>query len=514
MSKSEETDNPEDRRPSALGKEPLLENVSPGEGCPVKMHNGKPCGRPVHQASATIDPTSVCLMHSHDPDKNDSDFQKEFETILDAAGDGVADFTSFVFPSAKYESREFRALCVFKGAAFTQKSDFRLASFKRDVIFESAIFLQDATFNLASFQQESVFMAAKFMRNANFVRARFQDWARFIRVTFADAVDFGGASFAGTAYFWRARFAGDANFYKARFSGLVFFREAKFLQRAEFRHTRFRNDAMELPGPVFPGAEFAQPEKVVFYKTHLGQALFYSCDVSKVTFSSVDWLLRKGTKTKIRKVLEEDVDLKNAPGLKPRDGNPDERDYRLIAELYQQLKKNYDERKDYWTAGDFHYGEMEMKRLHSDSKRPSVRWLHRHLGLVALYRYASQYGESYMQPALWFIVVLFIFALLYPAVGLRDGSAKYRAIDAPAADPVLSYATQWASANTVADRMKGQLNLFGNSFLAAAEIATFQKEPAYQPLYPKGRVLGVLETLLTSTLAALFLLAVRRQFRR
>jgi uncharacterized protein YjbI with pentapeptide repeats len=481
------------------------------DGCPVNMQSGKSCGRAIHPVSG-CDDVPVCLMHSLDPDKNDSDFQREFEAILEAAGDGVADCTSFVFPSAKYESREFRAECVFEGATFTQDSDFRFASFNRDVTFKSATFRQDANFYLASFKQEAVFMLAMFMRNANFVRARFQDWARFIRVTFADAADFGGATFSGTAYFWKARFAGDANFYKATFMRFAFFREVKFLQRAEFRHTTFRNDATELPGPSFPGAEFAQPEKVVFYKTYLGQALFYSCDVSKVTFSSVDWRLRKGTK--VRKVFDEDVDVKNASGLKLRDGNLDERDYRLIAELYQQLKKNYDERKDYWTAGDFHYGEMEMKRLHSDGKRPPVRWLHRHLGLVALYRYASRYGESYMQPALWFLAVLLIFALLYPAVGLRDGSARYRAMKAPEVDPVLSYTTQWASAKTIAGRTKGELSLFGNSFLAAAEIATFQKEPAYQPLYPNGRVLAVIETLLTSTLAALFFLAVRRQFRR
>jgi hypothetical protein len=30
------------------------------------------------------------------------------------------------------------------------------------------------------------------------------------------------------------------------------------------------------------------------------------------------------------------------------------RDYGLIAELYEQVKKNYDDKRDYWTGGDFH----------------------------------------------------------------------------------------------------------------------------------------------------------------
>ena len=45
-------------------------------------------------------------------------------------------------------------------------------------------------------------------------------------------------------------------------------------------------------------------------------------------------------------------------------------------------------------------------------------------------------------------------------------------------------------------------------------VAAFQRDLAYEPSYPSGRLLALLELLLTSTLIALFLLAVRRQFRR
>jgi hypothetical protein len=45
-------------------------------------------------------------------------------------------------------------------------------------------------------------------------------------------------------------------------------------------------------------------------------------------------------------------------------------------------------------------------------------------------------------------------------------------------------------------------------------VAAFQRDLAYEPSYPWGRLLAIVEVLLTSTLLALFLLAVRRQFRR
>src|SRR5712692_10555153 len=99
------------------------ESSSPG-GCPVEMHKGKLCDRPIYHMQSAYDQTPVCLMHSRDPGKSDAAFQEEFEAILKAAGNGIADFTAFVFPSANYEKREFKAPCVFSGARFAQDAYF------------------------------------------------------------------------------------------------------------------------------------------------------------------------------------------------------------------------------------------------------------------------------------------------------------------------------------------------------------------------------------------------------
>jgi hypothetical protein len=303
------------------------------------------------------------------------------------------------------------------------------------------------------------------------------------------------------------------------------FTYAEFLGAAEFDRTKFRQDSQLLPGPTFSWAEFTHPECVVFYKTYLGQALFHNCDVSEVKFSSVEW--RQRASTGKRMVFEEKVDLasSSAGGLKPVPGNPDERerDYRLIAEVYQQLKKNYDDRRDYWTAGDFHCGEMEMKRLHSNRANLLARWLHRNLGLVAWYGYASEYGESYVRPLVCLVMVLLLFTFLFPGPGLdwnESGSPRMAVKSAqqvsPSATPSrLSY----LRFSEFEDTYSGQKWLagpafFGHSLMTALSVAGFQKEFKYEPSYPWGRALALLELLLTSALIALFLLAVRRQFRR
>jgi hypothetical protein len=242
--------------------------------------------------------------------------------------------------------------------------------------------------------------------------------------------------------------------------------------------------------------------------------------------------------------FEEEVDLWHpyAEALKPADDSPDERNRVLIAELYQQLKKNYDDRRDYWTAGDFHYGEMEMKRLSSGRENPLLRWFKAHLGLVAWYKYASEYGESYVRPAWILGLVLLAFGLLYPIAGLRYESARESlpVVGAPA-EPVdaYTYARGMLSRQDLInaarrsevivltyrhpirsaeqgdmENWRARLHLVGHSLLGAILVPLFQRDLVYEPAYPWGRVLEVLEMTLTSTLFALFLLAVRRQFRR
>jgi hypothetical protein len=133
---------------------------------------------------------------------------------------------------------------------------------------------------------------------------------------------------------------------------------------------------------VFALASFSDPSKIIFDDVDLSRALFQNCDVSEVWFTScVRWAKRDSHGAA---VFEESVPLEYATGLR-RDG---ERDYRAVAQLYQQLKKNYDSRLDYWTANEFHFGEMGMKRLVTPTEGRLLwlrRWMHPWLSLTARY---------------------------------------------------------------------------------------------------------------------------------
>jgi hypothetical protein len=108
---------------------------------------------------------------------------------------------------------------------------------------------------------------------------------------------------------------------------------------------------------------------------------------------------------------------------------------------------------------------------------------------------------------LWFLAVLLLFAGLFPlpGVGLRLSGAT---------NTEETYSSAWRLGSSAKQNLQGEGKLVGKSMLVAVDMATFQRNPEYAPAYPWGRALAIAETLLTSTLFALFLLAIRRQFRR
>jgi len=510
-------------------------------GCPITMGvkwmvvGGDPlfgdpiCGRKLHVAQDRVDEEPVCLMHSKDLRKQSGPlfvtFLLEFERVLKDAGAGEAHFESFVFPQIDFRGREFHANCRFIGATFTQGADFKKAIFKQiadfwgatfeqESNFTEATFTEDANFRNATFTQNSNskgpltqganFINATFMSIANFVNATFTKDAYFYDTTFTQDADFREATFRRNAHFGNAIFKQAAHFSDTKFYGTADWYSSRFLDRAEFRCTKFDHRS----NANFVQASFSKPGEVVFDDVDLSRALFRNCDVSQIWFTaSVRWAKREGSRGIA--VFDETTLLEHAHAeLLNRDGPLG---YREVEQLYRQLKKNYDSRLDYWTANELHFGEMEMKRLAVILPGGLIldewlRWWQPRLGLVALYRYASDYGNSFWRPVLWLLATLALFAFLLPlpGVGLKRQGARQAE----------TYASVWRAGDAWTPNLWAEARLAGKGAITSVDAATFQKSSEYAPAYPWGRVFAIFENLLTSTLFALFLLAIRRQFRR
>ena len=190
------------------------------------------------------------------------------------------------------------------------------------------------------------------------------------------------------------------------------------------------------------------------------------------------------------------------------------------AQLYQQLKKNYDDHLDYWTADHFHFGEMEMQRLAVPRTGPLLKpspvlSTGNLMQLVAWYRHRGSKSTRQrirVRPAIWLLCMLASPSRsLFPlAAACKKGTAN----PASPPPPPVTYRSAWPSQSPAHDKLWAEVKLLGKSALTSVDTATFQRSSEYVPAYPYGRAFAIVETLLTSTLFALFLLAIRRQFRR
>ncbi len=489
------------------------------EGCSVRMFGSLPCRRPLYQTGSGADERPRCLMHSNDSAKNNHSFQEEFNRILKDAGDGWADFTSFVFPDSKYSHREFEANCCFNGAIFIQEAQ-----------FSQSTFLRDAHFCRVEFQKSTSFRSAKFVGDTLFGDAKFRQWVTFASATFIKLAHFPDARFFDQADFLFTVFAGGANFWLTRCKKTIDFREAAFVDAANFDFMHLDSDAnfvkAAFQGPlrvekinphsdvpprmIFIDTRFFKPEAVLFAEVRLGQTSFRKSDLSKVNFRDVIWAKRPGSSKSMlcdeAEFLEWRASRLGSPqysGISIDPPSPG-----LIKETYQLLKRNYDNKPDYVAADDFHYGELEMKRLADISNSKRVNEVHSLLGLVAFYKYASAYGSSYSLPATWFALTILVFAFLYPVAGLIDMH------HATPVEPPFTYVQLSNKDKNGAMISLSRPTLIGHSLNTSLYIATLQKDLPFAPTYPYGRLLAVSEALMTSTFAGLFLLAVRRQFRR
>jgi hypothetical protein len=410
--------------------------------------------------------------------------------------------------NAYFSKVTFTKDAYFSGVTFTQNADFCGATFTQDADFGNTTFTQNADFGNTIFKQNAGFSRVTFTRNASFGDATFTQNVGFSNAIFKQNADFSRVNFKQDADFCEATFTQNVIFERIEFCGTADWHECKFLDQAEFRHIDFEPKEPGKPGAVFIMAKFAKPGEIVFEDVDLSRALFLNCDVSAVRFtSSVDWAERKGHRGLA--VFEEEILLD--PELSQIQEEYGEFDYDAVEQIYHQLHKNYDDRLDYRKANDFHYGEMEMRRLEPPSygRLLTVRCILRPwMSLLNLYRITSDYGNSYTKPGKWLFRILLAATLLLPVTGLEMKQPL------PGYPAIASYTSVWNQQDTWSNNRWTEAKLIGKSGITAIDTATFQRNPEYSPVYPWGRALGILETLLTSSLFALFLLAIRRQFRR
>ena len=154
--------------------------------------------------------------------------------------------------------------------------------------------------------------------------------------------------------------------------------------------------------------------------------------------------------------------------------------YPHIEQLYRQLKQNYEDRKNYERAGDFHYGEKEMRR-----RNPETSWGLRLL--LCLYWAVSGYGERYLRPLIWAAGLLLVSTFLYLWWGLL------RVKDS---GPIADCARMWKTG------------------LYSLKVMILLKPSNFEPIGLGGDFIYTFQSIVGPILLGLFALAIRQKLKR
>lgn len=329
-------------------------------------------------------------------------------------------------------------------------------------MFSEALFGAKASFSCSMFQNGANFSKTVFKGDTSFYNTPIDGLADFSEATFLADTSFINTHFLGIAKFFLSSFQGNAYFSSGVFNNEAYFvgnsSTRCFYRECDLRRRRFSN-------------------VVVFENVDLGMARLQDTDLERVIFRDVQWH-RPKTLLRRRQALWDE--------FRPLE-KEQERQYERIAEIYRQLVLNYEKKRDYDSAEDFHIGEMEMRRklkaarIRSRWLRQTREWVNAH----GIYKLSSNYGTSYIQALIVLVLLLVVFSLSFLLTGFRPTNesqgARFGLLDA---------------------------------FLLSLSIITFQRERFYEPVGWQSRLCLYIAVVMLTAQIALLLLAIRRRFKR
>lgn len=492
---------------------------------PTEWHCCKP------PLDRSVEGGQLCIFHNPKKSKDVQEFSTEVQSKCDANYRGFvfpvgfdtrllhlgkADFTGARFMDhADFSDATFEGSTHFDGVNFDKSVDFRGTSFCGNVSFAQAVFCESATFERASFLKldlgtatsDEKFDAGFLGRAANFARAKFKGFANFryseFKVTvnfeyveFADKVTFGRSEFFETATirFSDASFCKESYFHNICSGAQVTFSDCEFREETNFSNAVFRAPLRFFRSTFRSLARFEDEppktdkkprlnvrfhevdmERIAFRRADLRNASFYHCyNLDKAEFSACLWNQAFGRQRLLYDELalrgsqpawgtENDEAITNSP--------PVDHEWERVENTYRDLRRNFEDRKDYAGASEFYVGEMEMRRL---AKPRVVSGI---LSLEALYLHLSTYGENWWKPLLYLFGLLVISTLVYAG---------------------------WPSNST----------MLGLSLLHSLSVLTLLRVSVAEPLHWTGQIMAIMQLVLSPILITLSLLAIRRKLRR
>jgi uncharacterized protein YjbI with pentapeptide repeats len=498
----------------------------------------------------------------------ESTFSKDKKTDFRSAEFSGADFTDITFPNqTDFSDTTYEHAATFTGVTFGEEANFRGSVFIQMVYFKYACFHKGADFSEVLFRHIADFSDATFAGKTRFVRSvrraffqgetdtvmDFLGEARFRRLTVEagaeivfDKVSLSQATFLDTnveGFIFRdvqwfqpeslkkrwfraalVRYIRHRRGAPAKFP--AFHDEEDIRDRQQWLIKRYiRQLEAEIHAENRPEAVKAEPSRQTEEKAETSEEQ-KNADNTKKDSDENKTLIRAKTRLTIRDralyrfrdiaLRWSDPERSSNKGLSRENALWDEfynvidiseKDYEKIAENYRQLVLNYEKRREYDVAENFHFGEMHMRRRRKEASRkwwmPS-RWVNGH----SIYWLSSSYGTNYRRALLIFAIMFLLISIAFqysgyqiiePKSGTVVRTIEYDVLRKPSYQTA-SFRQWWAD--------------YSQSLMYTLTLVTFQNGDDYKPLDGLARLWLSVGTLALAGQAALFFLAIRRRFKR
>ncbi len=295
-----------------------------------------------------------------------------------------------LYEEIKSGVRNFKG-CIFPEISLTnmnfQNINFTDCVFKGAVDFSGSKFKGKTSFENCIFESDALFESCEFVGYTSFEEASFKKYANFIDSIFYSKINFESVYFS------------DVTFYNAEFNENVSFSNSIFTGFVRFEGSS--NNLVFYSEAEFDDISFRLPNEVEFINLDLSRASFFNTNIEDVRFADVKW----ATAGKLfrRKAIYNELLIDQKVY----------RDYELVADIYRRLRASYEKRLQYQYASDFYIGEMEIKRKNCKFKNRILKFITQNLSFIALYKYFSLYGENYYLPIIWIFLTILLFGYLF-----------------------------------------------------------------------------------------------------
>lgn len=452
---------------------------------------------------------------------------------------------------------DFNDRLSLNAAHFRSKVTFSDNTLKKKVACIGSSFDDDVNFNMQCFDGHAEFGSSRFQEKANFTNCIFRDNASFIETEFYGATFFKDATFEKSASFQKVLFS-DLDMVGTNYNSGVSFKKASFNDLANLNgltaHKNLDFSYVETKGKLLLhgvkvnrlwlfGCNF--DTSVTFngcsigtlnYETHKGERVaFNRCKIEyPQLFRTENETIAKQNNYEIKwsfsnqdcsgltflNMSLEGADFLGADIVDTRfiscHWEQNERyakvsrhneicatggheNLYLLYSLYQQLKKNLEDVRDYQSSGDFHYREMELRsKLLKEKRKKRVERF-----VLWLYWVTSDYGENYVKIAGWFVMSFVVATLLmasteiFKEIGFMPLSADF-----------------WMQyTNDLCIRVSGDFSfiMFGLIPSGFSKAILLKKVFSLSAL---SRSILVFQGLTAIVFTTLFVMAIRRRFKR